>query len=193
MMRCLWIGAVLLASLFGMAGQREALAIEKVKIGAMHMCCPICEKTIYGVLKKAKGITVAKVNRAGNECTFTAADRASAEAAIGALIEEGYWGFFKINSEDYHPKVDEADATAKYNVVVFDSVHLCCNACGVSIGNTVEIGQPKGLNAEENDFNRANKTATFHGEGMDAAELLKLMHNAGFHGKFNKEKSEKAE
>ena len=189
--------SILLGALFGLlfvtTGVRSASAADKVKIGAMHMCCPICEKTIYDTLKKVKGVTAAKVNRSGNECSFTAADRKTAEEAIKALIDQGYWGFYKINSADYHPDVGTIKEGQKFDKIVFDQVHLCCNACGVSIGNTVEIGQPKGLDAEQNDFNRANKTATFFGEGMDPAEMLKLMHNAGFHGIFNPEKSEKSE
>jgi hypothetical protein len=172
----------------------SAQAAEKVQIGAMHMCCPICEKTIYDVLKKA-GIskTAAKVDRAGNECRFTAKDRAQAEEAIMALVKDGYWGNVKINSDNYTIPVKALKIEGKYDEVVFDSVHLCCNACGVSIGNVVEIGQPKGLEEDGQDYNRANKTATFKGKGMDPAELLQLLHNAGFHGEFNATKSKKAE
>ena len=185
--------AALLCGVFLLLGAGEAQAIEKVKIGAMHMCCPVCEKTIYDALKKVKGVTDAKVLRSANQVTFTGSDRAAAEAGVAALLKQGYWGDFKINSEEYKPKYDPIEAGQKFDLIVFDEVHICCNACGESIGNTVAIGNPKGLEEDQNDFNRTAKTATFHGKGMDPAELFQLMHNAGFHGKFNPTKSKKAE
>lgn len=175
------------------ASARQAQAIEKVRVGAMHMCCPICERTIYGLLKKVKGLDDVKVDRTGNQVTFESSGMEATNNAALALINDGYWGLMTVNSKQTKLPVEVPKIEGKWDVVVFKKVHLCCNACGTSIGNTVEIGNPKGLDGEENDFNRAKGTATFHGEGMDPNELLKYMHNAGFHGVFDAELSEKAE
>jgi|GEM_PF-6654628 len=185
--------AALICGLFLVLGAGQAQAVEKIKIGAMHMCCPICEKTIYDALKKVKGVTNAKVLRAGNQCSFEASSKDVAIEGIMALVKQGYWGDIKINSDKYVPEYEKVEEGQKFDEIVFDEVHLCCNACGVSIGNTVEIAQPKGLEEGGQDYNRTNKTATFKGKGMDPVELLQCMHNAGFHGKFNAKKSTKSE
>lgn len=175
-------------------GARQAEAIEKVKVGAMHMCCPICEKTIYGLLKDVKGVTATKVSRTSNQVSFTTTGPEVTKEALLALTGDGYWGFVLVNSKKTKMPVEEQKIEGKWKKVVFKKVHLCCNACGTSIGNTVEIGQPKGgFDPEENDFNRVKGTASFFGEELDATELLSLMHKAGFHGVFDPESSEKAE
>lgn len=117
--------AALAAVTVSLVGADTALAIEKVKIGAMHMCCPICEKTIYDTLKKVKGVTDAKVLRSGNSLTFTAGSRATAEEAVGALLKQGYWGDIKINSEAYVPAYEKIEPGQKFDEVVFDTVHIC--------------------------------------------------------------------
>lgn len=187
--------AALLCGLFLVLGAGQAQAVEKIKIGAMHMCCPICEKTIYDALKKVKGVTNAKVLRSGNQCSFEASSKEVAIDGIMALVKQGYWGDIKINSDKYVPEYEKIEAGQKYDEVVFEEVHLCCSACGVSIGNTVEIAQPKGLEEAdpEKRYNRTKKTATFNGKGMDPVELLQAMHNAGFHGKFSAKLSKKSE
>ena len=193
-MRARYTVLTLLAMIGPMSfGACEALAADKVKIGTVHMCCPICEKTIYGLLKKVKGLSDTKVSRTGNQVTFTSTGMEATNNAALALINDGYWGLMTVNSKTTPMPVEIPKIEGKWDQIVFKKVHLCCNACGTSIGNTVEIGNPRGLDPEENEFNRAKGTATFIGEGMDPNHLLELMHNAGFHGVFDAELSEKAE
>src|SRR3954452_4812203 len=74
-----------------LAGAGRAVADTTVTVEKMHLCCPQCVKAVNKILEKIDGV-IADVDQKGRKVTLTAKDDATAQKAVDALVEGGFYG-----------------------------------------------------------------------------------------------------
>ena len=156
-----------------------ALAETKVKIENVHLCCPACVKAVGTALKGVEGVTGA-CDREEKTVTITAPDEAAAQKAVEALAAAGFHG--RPDTKAVHFPRDSGATKGKVATLTVSGVHNCCRACCSTIkaavkkvpGVTGDTAKPKGESFEvTGDF--------------EATELIRALHEAGFHVKVKKE------
>src|SRR5438067_15436 len=68
-----------------------ALAETKVEVKDVHLCCGACVKGVAAALKGMDGVTHA-CDRDSGTVTITARDEVTAQKALDALADAGYYG-----------------------------------------------------------------------------------------------------
>jgi periplasmic mercuric ion binding protein len=165
-----------LAVMLVLAG--AAGAETKVELKGVHLCCPACVKTVGDTLKKIDGVKGACDQKA-KTITITAKDDETSQKALDALAAAGFHG--DTGNKDLTIKDDSGATQGKVKSLTITGVHNCCTACCKAIKGTVKkVGGVTGDTAKP-------KEDTFEVTGdFDAAELVKALHDAGFHVKVKK-------
>ena len=161
-----------------LAATAQARAETKVELKNVHLCCPLC---VAGVANAIKGVEGAKAmcDQKGKTVTITAADDKTAQKALDALAAAGYHG--DTGNKDLAIKEDSGATAGKVKSVTITGVHNCCGACCKAIKTTV--GKVEGVTGDT----AKPKLDTFEITGeFDAADLVKALHDAGFHVKVKK-------
>lgn len=154
-----------------------ARAETKVELKGVHLCCPACVKAVGGILKGA-GVKGA-CDQKGRTVTIIAADAASAQKAVDALLAGGFHG--STASKDVTIKDDSGATAGKVKALTVTGAHNCCGACCKAIKATV--AKVAGVKADT----ATPKATTFEVSGdFDAAALVKALNEAGFHVKVKK-------
>jgi copper chaperone CopZ len=165
-----------LALMLGLAN--AAQAETKVELKGVHLCCPACTKTVAETLKKVEGAQ-GKCDQKAKTVTITAKDDETAQKALDALAAAGFHG--DTGNKDLAIKDDSGATKGKVKSLTITGVHNCCNACCKAIKTTV--GKVSGVTGDT----AKPKEDTFDVTGeFDAAELVKALHDAGFHVKVKK-------
>lgn len=129
MLKRLLLPVALLA--FAVTVRAESIA----KISGVHLCCKSCVTGVDKAIGKVSGAS-AEVNADEETVTVKAADAATAQKAVDALVAAGYFG----KSDNAAIKV--ADTTgakdAKVASMVVENVHLCCGKCVTAVAKAVE-------------------------------------------------------
>lgn len=129
MLKSLLLPVVLLA--LAPLGRAESSA----KISGVHLCCKSCVTGVNKAIDKVPGATVA-VDADAETVTVTAADAATAQRAVDALVAAGYFG------KSDNPQVKVADNSgakdAKVASLTVNEVHLCCGKCVTAVAKAVE-------------------------------------------------------
>ena len=149
-------------------------ADTSVTLSKVHLCCNACVK---GVGTATAGVTGAKVtaDKDAGTVAITAADKATAQKAVDALIAAGYFGA----SSEADVKV-MAKTGAKMDAVKsleVSGVHLCCGKCVTTVNDALH--GVKGVTANTAEKNA--KTFTVTGE-FSPADVFGALHKAGLTG-----------
>jgi copper chaperone CopZ len=175
-MRRLPTGLMLLSAA-GMLGA-AALAETQVKVENVHLCCGACVKFVGKALKGVDGVKGACDKDAGT-VTITAPDDATAQKAIEALAAAGFHG--RPDNKAVHFPRDSGAKDEKVSSLTVSGVHNCCRQCCQAIKAAV-----KKVSGVTGDTAKP-KSGTFEVTGdYQARELIRALHEAGFHVKVKK-------
>jgi copper chaperone CopZ len=150
----------------------------KVEMKGLHLCCAACEKSVNAIVEKVDGVK-ATCDRRKKTVTLTAADNASAQKAVDALVAGGFHG--TTDSKDVTVKEEAPAVSGKVQSLTIEGIHNCCGACCTAIKQaTKKVEGVTGDTAKP-------RSPTFEVTGdFDAAELVKALEAAGFHVKVKK-------
>ncbi len=152
-----------------------ARAETSVKISNVHLCCKGCVTGVEKAVAKAKGVTAA-VDKDAGTVTLTAADKASAQGAVDALVAAGYYG--KSDSADISLKDTSGAKDGKVASLKVSEVHLCCDKCVSAV--TKALGKVKGVTGSTAE----KKVASFEVTGdFSPKEVFAALQAAGLTGK----------
>lgn len=156
----------------------SAFAESSVKLSGVHLCCGSCVKGADKAVASVTGATSATDKDAGT-VTIQAADAATVQKAVEALVAAGYFG----TSSDSEIKVKAKSGAKKANVqtLKLTSVHLCCGKCVTAVNDA--ISKVSGVKA-----NTATKGAeSFEVTGdFNPKEVVAALNKVGLTGKVAK-------
>jgi copper chaperone CopZ len=145
-----------------------------VKLSDVHLCCTSCVKGVDKAMTSVAGAT-ATCDRENETVTIAAADQATAQKAVDALVTAGYFG----TSSDPAVKVSANTGATDANVhaMTVNGVHLCCNKC-VKAVNTA-LAKVPGVKA--NTANKDSSTFEVTGE-FKPTDVFAALQSAGLTG-----------
>lgn len=153
----------------------SAFAESSVKLSGVHLCCGSCVKGADKAVAGVTGATSATDKDAGT-VTIKAADSATVQKAVEALVAAGYFG----TSSDSEIKVKAKSGAKKANVqtLKLTGVHLCCGKCVTAVNDA--ISKVSGVKA-----NTATKGAeSFEVTGdFNPKEVVVALNKVGLTGK----------
>jgi copper chaperone CopZ len=149
-----------------------ALAESKVEVKGVHLCCGACVKGVATALKGVEGVKPA-CDQKGKTVTITASDDATAQKALDALFDAGYFG--TIESSGFTVKPVSNLPAGKVKSLSLSNSHNCCKQCCVAIKKAV--GAVSGVSGDT----AQPKKADFDVNGdFEAAAVVKSLNDAGF-------------
>lgn len=154
----------ILTSVVALALGLQAQAETKITLTGVHNCCTKCDNGIKGAVKKVDG---ARVETDKGTVTITAADQATADKAVAALLDSGYAGKGATR--------DVADSKVKSATV--SGVHLCCGKCVTAAEKAVK--SVKGVGRSE--ITKGASSFTVEGD-FSTKELAAALNAAGLNG-----------
>jgi periplasmic mercuric ion binding protein len=150
-----------------------ATAETKVEVKGVHLCCGQCVKGVGSALKKIEGVTPA-CNKEDKTVTITAPDDATAQKALDALGQAGYYG--DTGNPNLVVKQEINLPAGKVQKLTISGIHNCCGACNKAVKGAV-----KSVDGVKGDTATA-KSASFEVTGdFDGAAVIKALNAAGFH------------
>ena len=173
-MRRLFIAA--LAAAAGLVAGAGSVRADSVEVSGVHLCCPRCVTVAQQAVGKVDGVTDAKGDRTTKKVTFTAKDEKTAKAAQAALTEAGFYGTFKVDGKELPNETPAAKKDEKLTEVTVTKAHICCGACKTAAKNLFKDSTV--------DFPEGKKdTIKITGKDLNTADVLEVLHKAGFGGK----------
>jgi copper chaperone CopZ len=152
-----------------------ASAETTVKISNVHLCCKSCVVGAEKAVAKAKGAAAA-VDKDGGSVTISGADKATVQAAVDALVADGYYG--KSSSSEIALKDIRGAKDGKVSSMKVDDVHLCCDKCANAAKKA--LATVKGVTSDT----AAKKVTSFEVKGdFSPKEVMAALQDAGFTGK----------
>lgn len=149
-----------------------------VTLKGVHLCCGACLKAVGKTISGVDGAS-AKCDRKAKTVTITAGDDATAQKAVTALANAGFFG--TSSSKTIAIKDDSGAKKGKVKRLELTGAHNCCGGCCKALKAAI-----KKVDGVEADTAKP-KAASFVVEGnFDAAALIKALHAAGFHAKVKK-------
>jgi copper chaperone CopZ len=169
---------LMVAIVLGVVGVTQARADDKAEIKGPHICCPMCVKSVEGILGKVEGVAKVECSVPNKTVTFTAKDKATAEKALDAMIAGGFSGTCKFG--DATITRPAAKVEGKGDEVVVKGVHACCRQCTNAItGLFPDAKVGFGGTGVQRDV-------TITGKDLDFAVVMKALIDKGFSGKIEK-------
>jgi copper chaperone CopZ len=158
---------------FAFALSAQAAEVS-TKLTDVHLCCQSCVKAVAAATAKIEGLTaVADLDE--ETVTLTAADSATLQKGVDALVVAGYFG----KSSDPSIKVN-ADTGAKdqrVQSITIKGLHLCCGKCVKSVNET--LSKVEGL--KENTAAKGVQSFTVTGD-FNEKEVMTALQHAGLTG-----------
>jgi len=152
-----------------------AQADSTVKLSGVHLCCKSCVKGVDKAVSTVPGATATSDADAGT-VSITAADAATVQKAVDALVAAGYFGA----SDNASIKVSSATAAkdGKVSALTVSGVHLCCPKCVKAVNAAL-------TNVPGVTSNTAEKNATsFEIKGdFNPPDVFAALQKAGLTGK----------
>lgn len=171
-MRQLFVAAIMVSLAFGVSLARA----DKVEIKGPHLCCAQCVKIAGATLAKVEGVSDAKCDTKAKTITFTAKDTKTAESAVKAIIDSGFFG--TATSDGKELKVDAGTAKKQQaDEVTVKAVHVCCGQCQTAIKALFKDGKITFEGAGP------QKDVKISGKALDKAAVLEALRKSGFNGK----------
>ena len=172
--------AALAASGLALTGMVSPTASYEVK--GLHLCCNGCNGAATGAINGGGG---KDATASGGSVTFTAANDGAAQKALDKLTAAGFWGTLdsktlKLN-DDSGTVLPPKAKPVKISSGTWKGAHNCCDGCNKALKAAI-----KGVEGVESEDCAANK-ATFIVKGAyNPADLVKAIHDAGYHAKLEK-------
>ena len=140
-----------------------------VTIEKTHLCCGSCVKGVAKAVGTVDGAK-AKCDQKADTITITAADDATAQKAVDALVAAGYYG----KATGATMKDDSGAPTGNVKSATVSGIHNCCKKCTTAINNLIKTvpGATCEVGLKEESF-------TVTGD-FDAAKLVEAFNDAGF-------------
>jgi copper chaperone CopZ len=145
-----------------------------VKLTDVHLCCQSCVKGVSAALTDVKGVT-ATADQDENTVTLVAADKATVQKAVDALVKAGFYG--KTTDADIKIVNETGAKNQKVQSLTVEGVHLCCGKC-VKAVNTL-LGSVNGVKA--NTAAKGVKSFTVTGDFNDK-DVFDALEKAGLAG-----------
>jgi copper chaperone CopZ len=165
--------AVALMSLASGSFTAAAAAAEtKVTMEKTHLCCTACVKGAEKAVSSVAGAAVA-CDQAAGMITITAADAATAQKAVDALLAAGYTG----KTTGAQTKEDSGAPDGKVKSATVSGFHNCCRKCTTSLNDVL-----KAVPGAKGEVAAKATTVAVTGD-FDAKALVKQFNDAGFHVK----------
>jgi len=177
------VGAVLVAlAAAGVALTGMVTPAVTIEVKGMHLCCNACNGAATGAVSSA-GAKDASAN--AGTLSFTAANDAAAQKALDKLTAAGFWGTIESKTirlnDDSGTALPPKAKPVKVSSGTFKGAHNCCDGCNKALKEAI-----KGVAGVTSDDSAA-KGASFTVKGeFDPAELIKAIHDAGYHAKLDK-------
>jgi len=105
-----------------------------VTLTDVHMCCGNCVKGAASAVSSLKDVS-AVGDQAGKSIAVTAPDKATAQKAVDALTNKGFFG--KSSSADIKVNADTGAKTAKVSSLEISDLHLCCAKCVTAVNSVL--------------------------------------------------------
>jgi mercuric ion binding protein len=173
---------VVVASVFGFADKTTGVTIKGV-----HLCCGSCSSGAQAALQDVKGITKIGVDRNTKLISFDADSKDSANAALKALAEDGFYGTAAFGKDELKWPESGAKKGEKVATIVIEGVHLCCGACVTGVKDALE----KVAGATEIDVDRNAEKVTLKGKEMDEVAVIAALNKGGFFGTIEHDEKKK--
>jgi copper chaperone CopZ len=168
-MKKLTIASVIAALALVVSAQAES----SVKLSNLHLCCNSCVKGVEKAAGTVSGATVA-VDKDGGTATITAADKATVQKTVDAIISAGYFG---TPSDDGFKATASYGADGKVSSLKVEGVHLCCKKCVKGVNAALEgVSGYKSTDAVEKQT-----SFTITGD-VSPKEVMAALNKAGFAG-----------
>jgi len=151
-----------------------ACADSTVKLSEVHLCCDSCVKGAEKAVAKVDGSSVVCDKDAGT-VTVTAADAASVQKAVNALVKAGYYG--KSSDDSIKVKAKTGAKGEKVTTLDVSDVHLCCGKCAKAVNKAVMAVPGVTASAAE----KGAKTFTVTGDFKDS-DVMDALQKAGLTG-----------
>lgn len=168
MIRATRLFAASLAMFVGSAAFAAEAKIEKA-----HLCCQSCVKGVEKAVGTVNGAK-ATCDRTAGTVTITAADEATVQKAVDAVMSAGYYGSVT------GAKAPAAAEGGKATTATVSGLHNCCKKCTTAINGALQKAQgAKGEIAAKAD----NLTVT---GDFDTKAVEQSLRDAGFNAKVEK-------
>lgn len=144
----------------------------------VHLCCQSCVKGVAAATGKVAGAKLA-CNKDAGSVAITAADNATVQKAVDALVGAGYFG----TSSNPDIKVDAHNGAPDGSVksLKVTGVHLCCGKCVKAVSEALK--SVKGVSG--NTAEKGSETFEVTGD-FNAKEVFAALELAGLTGKAGK-------
>jgi len=144
-----------------------------VTLSDMHLCCGACEKRVVSSVGEIEGAAVV-VDRDAGTAKLDAPDNKTAQDAVDALAEAGFFG--KSDSNEVEFKAGEL-SERKVKTITINNVHLCCGGCVKAADKAITAVD--GVEAHT----AKNKAESFEVTGrFSPAEVIEALRDAGMNG-----------
>jgi copper chaperone CopZ len=149
-----------------------ARADYSVTLSDVHVCCKGCVDDANDAVQPS-GAT-ANIDRKKHEIKISAADQATAQKAVDALVSAGFYG--KPSDSAIH-LADTSAPSGEVHGLKVSGVHLCCKSCVKAVNGAVaKVSGVTGTTAQKDsdsfeiqgDFNAQDVIAALHAAGFSA-------------------------
>jgi len=148
------------------------LAETTVTLEKTHLCCGSCVTGAEKAVGKVEGAK-AVCDRGTKTITITAPDDATAQKALDALVDAGFYG----KATGATIKEDAAAPSGNVQSLTLSEIHNCCGRCTSAINKTI-----KSVPGATGEIKNKEQTVTVTGD-FDASKLVQALNEAGFHCK----------
>src|ERR1044071_9825303 len=97
-----------------------------VKLSDVHLCCQNCVSGVQKVAGKVDGLK-AKTDQDEGSVSLSAADKATLQKGVDALVDAGYFG--KSSDSEIKVNADTGAKDQKVKSTTVEDLHLCCGQC----------------------------------------------------------------
>ena len=157
----------------------SASAEVTTKLSNVHLCCGSCVKGVAAATAKVAGAKLACDKDAGT-VAITAADNATVQQAVDALVGAGYFGTSSNPEIKVASHTGVADGAVKSLTVT--GVHLCCGKCVKAVSDALKsVPGVRGNTAE-----KGSETFVVTGDDFSAKAVFAALEKAGLAGKAGK-------
>lgn len=151
-----------------------AFAESTVTLSDVHLCCKSCVTGAEKAVATAPGVTAA-VDKDAGTVKLTAADTATIQKGVDALVNAGYFG--KSDNAAVTVKADTGAKDGKVSTMTVDGVHLCCDKCAKAAKGAV--AKAEGVTGDT----AAKKVTSFEVTGnFSQKEVMAALQAAGLTG-----------
>jgi copper chaperone CopZ len=159
------VAALLFSMLANIALAEEA----KVTLEKVHLCCNSCVKGAQKAVSSVSGAAATCDQKAGT-IAITAPDKETAQKAVDALVDAGYYG------KATGASIKESEASGTLKSATVSGFHNCCKKCTTILNETIQKAGVKG------EVEPKATTFTVTGD-IDQKKLIQAFEDAGFHVK----------